>query len=531
MRATRFPARPSALLAALLLTATASLAAQTSLADATIPELQAAMDARTLTSEALVQGYLARIDAYDQRGPALNTVLHLNEQALERARALDRERRESGPRSPLHGIPVVLKDNVDTGDMPTTAGSALLAGSVPPDDAFLVRRLRDAGAIVLAKVNMSELASQAPMSSVGGWIRNPHDLARSPSGSSGGTGAAVAAAFAQLGIGTDTGGSIRGPSTANGIVGLKPTLGLVSRDGIVPLALSFDTGGPMGRHVVDVALMLGALAGVDSADVATFEAEGRVRDDYTTFLDARALEGARLGVLRDVAGADEEVDWIVESALDAMRAAGATVVDVRLPDWLWDFRGDAYTAIRWREFRDQIPAYLATLGPEYPKTLEEMVERARGVRAPRADGLRPNPDRWALLEQEDASGTVNDTEYVVMREHGTPLLRSYLAGLMGTRELDALVFPTSPTRPELVAGGGGGGGAPSATTLANLAGFPDLTVPAGFTSEGLPVNVSFMGPAWSEPTLLGLGYAFEQATAARRTPVLTPPLAGEGVGR
>lgn len=527
--------RPRALATSLLLALTAALApalhAQTPLADATIPELQAAMDAGTLTAEALVERYLARIDAYDQRGPALNTVLHLDERALERARALDRERAESGPRSPLHGIPVVLKDNVDTGDMPTTAGSALLAGSVPPDDAFLVRRLRDAGAVVLAKVNMSELASQAPMSSVGGWIRNPHDPARSPSGSSGGTGAAVAAAFAQLGIGTDTGGSIRGPSAANGIVGLKPTLGLVSRDGIVPLALSFDTGGPMGRHVVDVALMLGALAGPDPADPATAASAEHARDDYTPFLDAGALEGARLGVLRDVAGADEEVDWIVESALDAMRAAGATVVDVRLPDWLWEARGDVYTAVRWREFREQIPAYLATLAPEYPKTLAEMVARAREIRAPTADGLRPNPDRWALLVQEEASGSVDDVEYAVMSEHGRALVREYLAGVLDERELDAFVFPTSPTRPDLLAGGGGGGGAPSATTLANLAGFPDLTVPAGFTSDGLPVNVSFTGRAWSEPVLLGLGYAFEQATSARRTPASTPPLAGEGVGR
>jgi len=503
-----------------------------SLADASIPDLQAAFDAGTLTTEALIQQSLARIEAYDRAGPELNSVLWLAEDALEQARALDEERAESGPRSPLHGIPVVLKDNVDTRDMPTTGGSALLAGSVPPDDAVLVQRLRDAGAIILAKVNMSELASGVTMSSVpgGGWIRNPHDLARSPSGSSGGTGVAVAAAFGQVGIGTDTGGSVRGPSTSNGIVGLKPTHGLLSRDGIIPLALSFDVPGPMGRHVTDVAHMLGAMTGVDPADTATARSAGRFETDYAQFLDEDALQSARIGVLTQVSGADGEVDWVVESALEAMRAAGATVVEVTLPDWLWDAKGDWYTTLRWREFRDQIPAYLATLGPEYPKTLAEMVERSRALASPTAEGGRPNPTRWSLLAQEDVSGVPEDAEYVAMRRHGMSLLRTLLDGILQEEELDAFVYPTSPTRPSLVAGGGGGG-APSATNLANLTGFPDLIVPAGFTSDGLPVGISLMGPAFSEPRLLALGYAFEQATRARRTPVLTPALPGEGVPR
>lgn len=521
------------LLACLLAAGPPALQAQQplSLADASVAHIQAAFEAGTLTAEALVEQYLARIAAYDQQGPALNAVLHLNESALERARALDRERRARGPRSPLHGIPVVLKDNVDTGDMPTTGGSLLLAGSVPPDDAFIVRKLRDAGAIVLAKVNMSELASGVTMSSVGGWIRNPHDPARSPSGSSGGTGVAVAAAFAQLGIGTDTGGSVRGPSTANGIVGLKPTHGLLSRDGIIPLALSFDVPGPMGRSVADVALMLGAMTGVDPADTATARSRGRFETDYTPFLDDGALEGARVGVLRDVRGGDEEVDWIVEASLEAMRAAGATVVDVTLPDWLLESKGDFYTAIRWREFRAQIPAYLATLGPSYPRTLEEMVARSRAVTSAPEEGGRPNPDRWSLLAQEEASGTLGDAEYRAMRDHGMALVRSLVEGVLEQEGLDALVYPTSPTRPSLVNGAGGGGGAPSATNLANLGGFPDLIVPAGFTSDGLPVGISFLGPAFSEGRLLALGYAFEQATRARRSPVLTPPLAGEGVPR
>ncbi len=219
------------------------------LTEATIADINAAFNAGTLSSEMLVERYLARIDAYDKAGPQLHAVLWVNGDAIATARALDRERRDSGPRSPLHGIPVVLKDNVDTGDMPTSAGSVLLAGSIPPDDAFIVKKLREAGAIILAKLNMSEFASGGSMSSLGGYIRNPHDLRRSPSGSSGGTGASIAAGYAQTGIGTDTGGSVRGPSTANGIVGLKPTHGLLSRDGIIPLALSFDMAGPVARHV------------------------------------------------------------------------------------------------------------------------------------------------------------------------------------------------------------------------------------------------------------------------------------------
>ena len=507
-------------------------AAQRGLSGATIADLNVAFESGTLTSERLVSDYLARIEAYDDAGPELNSVLWLNGRALETARALDRERRDTGPRSPLHGIPVVLKDNIDTADMPTTAGSALLAGSVPPDDAFIVQKLRAAGAIVLAKVNMSELASGVTMSSVGGFIRNPHDPARSPSGSSGGTGAAVAAALGQWGIGTDTGGSVRGPSTANGIVGLKPTHGLVSRDGIVPLALSFDMAGPMARSVYDVAVALGVMAGPDPSDPATVKGEGHFESDYTQFLDPGALAGARIGVARDFLGQDTEVDWIVKASLRVMERAGATLVDVRVPEWLLDVKGDWYTTIRWREFRAQIPEYLATLGPDYPKTLAEMVERSMELASPTppgTDGIpeaTPNPTRWSLLLQEEASGSLTDAEYEAMRNHGLPHVRELVLGLFDEGQLDAIVYPTSPTRPSLVSGGGGGSG-PSATNLANLTGFPDLIVPAGFTSERLPVGLSFFGRPFSEPELLAIGYAYEQATRARRDPLATPPLSGE----
>ena len=509
-------------------------AQEVELSSATIKDLNEAFNAGTLTSENLVEMYLARIAAYDQSGPALNAILALNPKARETARALDMERKEQGPRSFLHGIPVVLKDNVDTDDMPTTAGSLLLAGSIPPDDAFIVQKLREAGAIILGKANMSEFASGVTMSSVGGIIRNPHDLSRTPSGSSGGTGAAIAASFAQLGIGTDTGGSVRGPSTSNGIVGLKPTHGLMSRDGIVPLALSFDMAGPMARNVYDVAAMLSVMTGVDPADDATNKSRERLNLDYTRFLDTLALQGSRIGIATQFLGRDSEVDWIISAALDAMQGAGATVVEVRLPQWLLDAKADWYTTIRWTEFGDQIRDYLATLGPEYPKTLTEMIKRSLRMNSPTAEGGTPNPTRWSLFQQEERSGSLPDYEYLAMRNHGMPMVRSLIEGLMASEDLDAIVYPTSPNRPSLVNGGSGGGGIAvgvSATNLANLSGFPDLIVPAGFTSNRLPVGISFLGRAFSEPRLLALGYAFEQTTKARRDPLNTPPLPGEGISR
>jgi amidase len=496
---------------------------------ATMADLSAAFMAGTLTSEQLVQRFLARIEAYDRKGPSLRAVLTLNPKALDTARALDAERKAKGPRSPLHGIPVVLKDNFDTADMPTTGGSVLLEGSVPPDDAFVVRRLRAAGAVVLAKVNMSEFASGAALSSLGGQTLNPHDLARSPSGSSGGTGSAIAAGFAVLGLGTDTGGSVRGPSSANGIVGLKPTLGLLSRDGIIPLALSFDTAGPMARSVHDVAAALGVLAGPDPADPGTASSQGRALADYTTALRADALKGARIGVARDFFGVDEDVDWVMEAALDAMRRAGATTVDVRYPKWLLDAKADFYTAVRWPEFAPQIEAYLETLGPAYPKTLDEMIARSKQFLATRPDGAMPNPPRWALFAREAGSGSLTDARYLSVHDHVLPAVRIVVDGLLQAHTLDAIVYPTSSRRPGLLAGPPDPPNTPSATNIANLTGYPDLIVPAGFTSDRLPVTISFFGTAFSEPRLLALGYAFEQATKARRLPRHTPALPNEAI--
>jgi amidase len=519
------------LFAAAILVAVPSTAKTIDLDAATVADINAAYDAGTLTAEKLVQMYLARIQAFDKQGPTLRAVILVNPKAIDIARVLDAERKAKGPRSPLHGIPVVLKDNYDTADMPTTGGSLLLEGWVPPDDAFVVKKLRAAGAIILAKLNMSEFASGAAHSSLGGHALNPHDPTRTPSGSSGGTGAAIAAAYATLGMGTDTGGSIRGPSTSNGIVGLKPTHGLLSRDGIIPLALSFDTGGPMARSVADVAAALGIMTGVDPADAATQKSVGHADTDYRKFLNVNALKGARIGVARDFLGADADVDWVIESALAAMRKAGATLVDVRYPKWLLDVKGEFYNAIRYPEFAAQIKQYLSVTGPAYPKSIDEMIDRANGFNAPRGDGAGPNPARWTLFKREAESGTLDDYKYTAVRDHGLPLVRSIVEGVLAANTLDAIVYPTSSRRPGLVAetGAAGGGGVPSGSNLANLTGFPDLIVPAGFTGDALPVGISFLGPAFSEPKLLALGYSFEQATRARRRPVHTPVRAGETI--
>ena len=498
---------------------------------ATIADITAAFTAGTLTAERLVQMYLARIDAYNLRGPNLRGVLAVNRKAVDTARALDAERKSKGPRSALHGIPVILKDNIDTADMPTTGGSLLLEGSMPPDDAFVVKKLRDAGAVIIGKANLSEFASGAAHSSLGGLMRNPHDLQRTPSGSSGGTGIAIAAAFASVGLGTDTGGSIRGPSTSNGIAGLKPTHGLMSRDGIIPLALSFDTAGPMARTVYDVAAALGVMTGVDPADPATAKSNGRFDTDYTKFLKADALKGARLGIARDFLGADAEVDWVVEAALDIMRRGGATIVDVKFPRWLLDAKGEFYNAVRYPEFTAQIADYLATLGPQHPKNIEQLIERATQVTTLRDDGAGPHPGRWGLMRREAASGTLTDAGYVAVRDHALPLVRDIIEGLLVSQKLDAIVYPTSSRRPALIAAPPEvpGGAATSASNLANLSGYPDLIVPAGFTSDDLPVGLSFLGTAFSEAKLLALGFSFEQASRARRLPIHTPRLPGESV--
>lgn len=498
---------------------------------ATIGELSAAMAAGTLTAEKLVELCLARIDAFDLQGPKINAVISLNPQALEIARALDAERKAGKVRGPLHGIPVVLKDNFDTVDMPTTGGSVLLEGHMAPDDANMVKRLRDAGAIIFAKVNLGELANGS-QSSMGGQSLNPHDLTRTPSGSSGGTGVAVAAGYAPLGLGTDTGGSIRGPSSVNGIVGLKPTHGLLSHDGIIPLALTFDMGGPMARSVYDIAVSLGPMTGVDPADPFTQKSEGKFLKDYTQFLRTGALKGARIGVARDYMGADPDVDWVIESAIKTMEKAGATVVEVRFPKWFLDSATQVIFTLYPAEFRSQIADYLKTTGPTYPKNLDQLIERAEAYNDLRPDGVGPNPSRWTYFKNVEAKSVdLDDPVYVAMHDYYIPMTRVLVDGAFAKHKLDAIVYPTTTSRPELIAGPLGPplGSVPSPRSLANLTGNPDLIVPAGFTTDDLPVTISFFGPAFSEPRLLALGYSFEQLTKAIRRPVHTPALPGSTI--
>jgi amidase len=532
------------------LAATASLrGAPLNLETATVADLQAAFTSGTLTSEKLTTAYLARIDAYDKQGPKINSVITLNPKALAEARILDAERKAGKIRGPLHGIPIVLKDNFDTFDLPTTAGSQLLAGSIPPDDAYVVKKLRDAGAIILAKLNLHEWAggggsvsgSKDPAvlkagfvpngsSTMGGQTLNPHDLTRGPAGSSGGTGAAIAAAFAQFGLGTDTGGSVRGPSSVNGIVGLKPTHGLLSRDGIVPLALSFDTGGPMARNVYDIAVSLNIMTGVDPADAATKKSIGHIAKDYTAFLKTGSLKGARIGVARDFTGKNPETDRIFNAAVATLTRLGATVIDFKYPDYFLEGRLGLSNLIMASEFKGQIGDYLKTTAPKYPKTFDDLVRLAND---PKTAYNQP-AKAYALKYTASIALDLDDPVFIAARDQGLALTTATVLGIFKRYRLDAIVYPTgtspaalitAPRDPKPV------GPTDSATSIANQTGFPDLIMPAGMTQDGLPVTLSFFGPAWSEPNLLGYAYDFEQATKARVLPKYTPALLSDKLGQ
>jgi amidase len=507
---------------------------------ATIADINAAFDAGTVTAESLTQMCLARIAAFDRKGPALHAVMTLNPKAVEQARALDVERKTKGRRSPLHGIPVVLKDNYDTFDMPTTGGSVLLEGSIPPKDAFVVKKLRDAGAIILAKLNMSEFASGGTYSSLGGQSLNPHDLARGPVGfvgrhrCRGGGGVRADRDGDRHGrIDSRTGDFERHRRAQAHARAAQPL-------GDHPARAQLRHRRPMARNVYDVAAALGIMTGIDPADPATSKSDGKFQADYTKDLRADALRGARIGVARDFMGADPDVDWVMEAAFAAMRKAGATLVDVRYPKWLLDVKGEFYTAVRYPEFTAQIAEYLKGTGPKYPKTLAELIDRANEFNATRADGVRPNPSRWTLFKRELESGSTTDYRYTAVHDFGLPMIRAVVEGMLASQQLDAIAYPTASRRPALIAALPPGAGTTTASALAaaslaasdiaNLTGFPDLIVPAGFTGDSLPVGLSFLGAAFSEPKLLSLGYSFEQATKARRRPINTPALPGEGIG-
>jgi len=546
MPSLRFP-RAVLILACLALGAVRALALD--LETATIADLQAAMAKGELTSEKLTQTYLARIQAYDKQGPAINAIITLNPKALEIARALDAERKAGKVRGPLHGIPIVLKDNYNTFDLPTTAGSQMLEGSIPPADAFVVKKMRDAGVVILAKMNLSEFAggggtvggAKDPailkagaipngFSSMGGQTHNPHDLTKGPSGSSGGTGAGIAAAFAQFGMGSDTGGSVRGPSSANGIVGLKPTLGLLSRSGIVPLALTFDTGGPMARSVYDVAVALGVMTGIDPKDAVTKRSKGKFEKDYTQYLKVGSLKGARIGVARDYMGKDAGTDKVMEAAIAQLKSLGAVVIDpVPFPDYVMVLKQPLSLIIVQAEFKAQIAEYLKTLGPKYPKSLDDLARLANDP----SFGYRSPGKAYALKYSASVALDLDDPVYLTAKNQGLALVTSSFVSLFAKYHLDAIVYPTSPrpATPIAVPGivGATGAGGDTAASFANETGFPDLIVPAGMTDEGLPVTISFFGLAFTEPKFLGYGYDYEQATHALTVPKYTPVLPGDSL--
>jgi amidase len=491
------------------------------LEEVTISALQAGMSSGKYTAKALTTAYLQRIDELDKKGPALRAVLETNPDALAQATALDAERKAKGPRGPLHGIPVLVKDNVATKDrMQSTAGSLALVGVMPPRDAFIVDRLRAAGAVILGKANLSEWANFRSTHSSSGWsgrggqCRNPYALDRTPSGSSSGSGVAVSANLCAVAIGTETDGSIVSPSTCCGIVGIKPTLGLVSRSGIIPIAHSQDTAGPMARTVADAATLLGVLTGVDSKDDATAASAGQSHTDYSSFLDANGLKGARLGVCRShYMGYSAATDALMETAMDVLKRAGAVIVDPADIATAGQ-TDDSEFAVLLYEFKADLNRYLADWAPgNGPKTLADLIEF--NERAKEKELIYFGQE---IFVQAQAKGPLTDQDYLKALDKDHLLMRTQgIDAVMTDQKLDALIAPTGGPASliDLVNGDGGGGG--SFSSPAAVAGYPHVTVPMGYV-RGLPVGLSFVGRPWSEGMLIKLAYAYEQATKMRRPP-------------
>ena len=485
---------------------------------------QTAMKAGTLTSEALVKAYLTRIGAIDDAGPRLNAVLALNTHALADARARDAERKAGKVRGPLHGIPVLLKDNIESADdTATTAGSLALKDNVTNRDAFIVKRLTDAGAIIVGKTNLSEWANFRSSRSISGWsgvaglVRNPYSLDRSACGSSAGSAAAIAAGLATLSIGTETDGSITCPAAINGVVGLKPTVGLVSRTFVVPISPEQDTPGPIARFVSDAAEMLTIMAGSDPADPMTVEADAH-KVDYLAALDARSLQGARIGVLRMNQGRSGQTDQVFEMALTAMKKAGAVLVEVKGLDEaaLSKIAAAEGEALR-IEFKAALNGYLQGLPPAVKtRSLDDLI--AFNNNEPREMSLFGQE----VFEIATKAGPITDNTYLERRATAKKLAREALDKMFADNNVVALIGPsTGPA--SIVDPVNSPRGTGSYSTLPAVSGYPHLTVPMGFVT-GLPVGISFIGPAWSEARLLSLGYAYEQATHARQDPPFLPNL-------
>lgn len=492
------------------------------LEEQTIAELQAAMESGQRTARQLVEAYVERIQALDASGPTLRAVIELNPDALEIAEALDHERAAHGSRGPLHGIPILLKDNIDTADgMETTAGSLALVGVKRAQDAYIAARLREAGAILLGKANMSEWAnfrsthSSSGWSARGGQALNPYALDRTPCGSSSGSATAVAANLCAASIGTETDGSILCPASINGVVGIKPTVGLTSRAGVIPISHSQDTVGPFARTVADAAILLGVLAGEDARDPATQARAGQIPMDYRQYLDADALRGARIGIPREIhTGFSEKTDVVFATVIETLQSLGAVLVDpANLPSAKEMRTSEAELTVLLYEFKADLNAYLATLVPKaQAHSLEELIAFNREHAAQEMPYFGQE-----LFEMAQAKGPLTDEEYVKARAECLRLARDEgIDAVMREHNLDALCMPTGEPawKIDLIDGDHSMGGA---SQPAALAGYPAITVPAGYTF-GLPLGVTFMGLAFTEPKLIGFAYAFEQATKVRRAP-------------
>ena len=493
---------------ALLCSLPAPVNAQIEVAEASIAELQEAMEAGAVTSAEITRMYLSRIRAYDKAGPILNAMIWVNWDAVAEAQMLDRERARTGPRGPLHGIPIILKDNYDTFDLPTSAGTLALAANIPPDDARQVQKLREAGVVILGKSNMHELASGiTTIGSLGGQTLNPYDLRRNPGGSSGGTGTAIAASFAAVGWGSDTCGSIRIPSSQNNLVGLRPTKGLSSIDGIVPLSHSQDVGGPLARSIEDLAIALDATIGADPADPATTILEGKELPSFIDALNPSALSGARIGILESYfgeGGVEAPAANIVRQAIAKMVELGADTITIEIPNLQNLISGSGVIG---HEFKWDLIDYLAGVPDAPVSSLEEMLELGLIHEA-----LTPG------MRRRNASGDRDTDAYATALAKREPL-RNAVVSVIEENQVDALIYPTMREPPSIIGQPQRG----SNCSLSANTGLPALSIPAGWT-RGLPIGLELLGRSLDDARLIALGYAYEQATNHRLAPLSTPPL-------